>query len=453
MFEVDLDPGMQLLCEELVTENATVMQCMQLLTSEFVDRGMTVTAADGGELTARLRDALVAPVLIPFATECFRQMLLYGFVAWRYRRVSRDPDDAVQRAPAVLPGVWMRLRVRVARDGTASYTALDARDGRDVPNVYVAGEHNWQRRHITSKASHCVSTHLFATRARVSADRADRRNANAHMLLVADHSHTTTPFGFRRTHGAAGEGLFGDIGETPGDQYLRQVEDLPDAISAIQDARVSRMNAQGSHVDSSYTRSSMDEAGGREDDARPMCTPLPAGMTPAALSFANPTMDIHASSIEARQDICVAFGVPVELLIQQHAVRHDDTENQRRLQRSARVYDVELQEILAEVLAHMLAPIDTARGALGHAPRGPYRAEIHVRLPPTSELVMLYNDGLIPWPVVTKALSTAYGFDEALYTGPPPVPAAMRAALGNGNGNGNGGGNSSGKAKSKSNKE
>lgn len=290
---------------------------------------------------------------------------------------------------------------------------MDLHTGQPVPHLYIAVEPDWISRCISSKAARCISLHLIMTRGMESMDRADRRNATTPMIIL-DKQVESNAWAFRELN-EGDQALFGGVGETPGDILAARTSGIDDALQRKQERLVGRINATPG-VDTAFIRSRLDRSGQIEArEGRTATMQLPSGLAVGSVTYPTPSGNGVVLLDKVFENICITFGVPSQYLHQAHALRSNDNEDRRRLQRSAQIYNFDIRLILIESISVLLKPYASKRRRAKHPPRGPIDVTLMPPMPPIEELIALHQQGMLPSSIIEERIAFQYGFDPRLY--------------------------------------
>ena len=141
------------------------------------------------------------------------------------------------------------------------------------------------------------------------------------------------------------------------------------------------------------------------------------------VSFPHTRNDLKEILRMNAQRICIALGVPPEVLIKDHHVKIDQSHSMHTvLQRLSEIRKF-IEPILTKALLECIKGDDFVLGILTGDERFAVTPEIKIlpQLPPTDELVKLHQQNLLPTRYLQTHLSKKYGFDVSEYDDAPPA--------------------------------
>jgi hypothetical protein len=233
---------------------------------------------------------------------------------------------------------------------------------------------------------------------------ANHRNATL-PLILGDSAQQMSAFSFNphaRDQGPS-DGLFSEVGETPAEQYRKQHEGINKELARSSQERFDLARRPiGDVLDIASLRSTLDDA--IDTTGAPRSWSLPAGHNVSNVSFPSPDGKLAEAIAESRRDIAITFGVPLGLVVQEHAVRQDANANAKQLQETASVYDEDIGNVVTFVLEHILSRIKTKRNK---------HVSVNVSfkdpIPESTQLMEWLDRGIISHTAIAKIIEDMYG--------------------------------------------
>lgn len=424
-----LDRQRQLQCYRLYQENAYAYASIDFLASTLVENGLVVTR--GAANTTPAFQEVVDVHYHKFVKDCLMSAMVYGFIAWDTQMVDRS------LVPVVLPGTHIMVDA-VQEKGlllpvyTARYTVTGER-ARFFSMLYPP---DLVHMVVDSPLCKVLPYHIFEVSLLQNAARADRRNADTPLVL----ENTATQNGFWALNGltdrqdellnthrgvtSAAAASFEDMSSAVGCELESRMHCVDETLVRLQENHVQNLNTVGeldalqqSKLYKKTTQSTLPRM------------QLPPHTRVQGVSFPTTRSDLKELLRMNAQRICIALGVPPEMLIKDHHVKLDQTQSLRAVaQRISELRKI-LQPILTQALLECTKGDDLVLGLLTGDTRYTVlpKIEIPPQLPPTEELITLYQQQLLPPAFLQEHIAKKYGFDVSAYAAAAEPPDAKRA--------------------------
>ena len=395
----------QLQCFRLYQENAFAYACVELLKSQLIESGFTISR--GASPATDEFQEFVDLHYGSFARDCLESILLYGFVAWDVQKIEKN-----QAVPFVVPGTHVIVHMTSGEAGEVLYTGMSVMTGRQTTGFKMVDHPDLINMRIESSFTKIIPYHIFETVLVQNAIQADRRAAETPMVLE-NLSSVTSDWAMRDFDVSGDPDVNMDSTWKKSGEYLSgRMGAISESLIRLQDHYVKSLNTIGEldavHQSSVFSKS--------KDEQIPKMQ-LPPHTRVARVDFPHTRQDLREILRLNAHRICVCLGVPYETIVRDLPIRVDSQATASALQERIRTFQKLISPILTEALNFCTKTSSAILYAATQDERYVQTISIQFNgsVPTTNELIALYEKGLLPKAFIQKHLASKYNFDPDEY--------------------------------------
>jgi hypothetical protein len=405
----------QLDCYQLYKENAYAYASINYLAAKLVENGIVVKRGRSAATTEF--QEVVDRHYVAFARDSLVSMMVYGFIAWDTQKIDKVC------VPVVIPGTHLQIEIiQEHGDFLPTYQGRYVVNNEIVKSFRMTSPPDLVHMTIDSPLCKVLPYHIFEACLLQNAAKADKRNAETPLVL----ENLATKNGFWALKGISDEAEgaahaanissseipYTDIGNSMGCQVQSRMQSVDEALVRIQENYVKNLNTIGELDSMQQSKLYVKQ----KQETLPRMQ-LPPHTRVQNVNFPTTRGDLRDILRMNAQRICVAIGVPPDVLIKDHHVKLD--QNQSMITVLQKINEVRkiVQPILTEALLECTKGDDFILALLSGDDRFSVQPEIEIvaQLPPTDELVKLHQQSLLPTKYIRTHLSQKYGFDIKEY--------------------------------------
>jgi hypothetical protein len=410
----------QLQCFQLYKENAYAFASIEYLATKLVETGILVKRGD--QPATREFQEIVDSHYQKFLREAVVSILLYGFVGWGIEEHER------YKIPVVLPGTHITVETIMEKGKLLpKFIGRYSVTNRECPFFLMTHEPDLINMNIDSPICKVLTYHLFEVELLQNASKADKKAADTPLVL----ENTAANNGFWALQGlaekqndildvhrsitSAKNASFEDLSSSMGCEVESRMHCVDETLVRLQENYVKNLNTIGDLDSMQYSKLY------EKKKAEPLPRmQLPPHTRVQGVSFPTTRGDLKEILRMNAQRICIAIGVPPELLIKDHHVKLDHAQSLQNVNQKITELRKTLQPILTKALIECTKGDDFVMALLTGDERFSTLPTIEILppLPPTQELVSLHQQNLLPPSILQTHLSKKYGFDVEEYTEP-----------------------------------